>query len=188
MKVSLNLLPEDNKRIIGQRRFDRFLFRQAVLLFSVVLFYFAVLWSVFSIIHENRSFIESTEVAAAGGRSESKELAAFEAKFREANALAAQANRFLGSRPDWTRFLVRMDRLVPPNISLNALTTKEARVSIAGSAVTREDFLKFESALKGDECFSDFVVPISNLFSEKNVDFQVDFSVRESCLLGEGTV
>lgn len=188
MRVSLNLLPEENKIALARKLFDRFLFRQAVLFFSVVVFYMAVLWSVYYIVHENRTFIESAEMQLANSRLESKELARYESKFRDANALSAQANGFFGSHPDWTGFLKRMDRLVPPDVSLTALTTTGSRISLSGTAKTRDDFLALESALKGDECFSDFLIPVSNLFSEKNVEFQMDFSVREQCLIGDGTL
>ncbi|NTW75739.1 MAG: hypothetical protein HGB34_02450 [Candidatus Moranbacteria bacterium] len=185
MKVLLNLLPEENKVIIRRNRFDRFLFRQSVMLISVVVFYLGVLWSVFLIVHENRKFIESAGRTSEIVRSEVVELSAFETKFREANMIAGQANRFLESSPNWAGFLVRMDRLVPPDVSLNAMTTRGFRISLSGMAKTREDFLAFESALKRDECLVGFVIPVSNLFSETNVEFQMDFSVSEECLIGE---
>lgn len=187
MKVLLNLLPEENKLIVRRKHFDRFLFRQSVMLISVVVFYLGVLWSVFLIVHENRKFIESAGRTSQLVRSEAAELSAFETKFREANMVAGQANGFLESGPDWASFLVRMERLVPQGVSLSALATKGNRVSLSGSAKTREDFLVFESALKRDPCLTGFVIPVSNLFSEANVEFQLDFSVSEECLIGEKT-
>jgi Tfp pilus assembly protein PilN len=188
MKVSLNLLPEENKAVLSRKCLDRFLLWQALLVFSTVAFYVVVLWSVYYIVHDNRTFVESTEIQSTGTNSESKEIAEYESRFRNANVLSKQASRFLDSHPNWTEFLLRMDRLVPPNVSLSALVTRESRVSLSGSAKTRDDFLLFESALKEDACFSNFLVPISNLFMEKNVEFQIDFSVRESCLIGDGTL
>jgi len=188
MRVSLNLLPEKKKEIIVRKHFDRFLFRQSLLLFSVIIFHLAVLGSVFYVVHENRLFIESSGLKYAAEQADVKELAQYEASFQNANALSLQANRFQQSRSDWTGFLRRLDRLVPPHISLGSLTTKQYRVFLSGTAETREDFLALESSLKGDECLSDFDVPVSNLFLEKNVEFQFDFTVKDTCLMGNGTI
>ncbi|MEI7749670.1 MAG: PilN domain-containing protein [Candidatus Moraniibacteriota bacterium] len=188
MRVSLNLLPEEKKEIIRRKGFDRFLFLQAVLLFSVVVFYLLVLGGVFFIVHENRAYVESLGQGYSSDSPEAKDLSGYESEFRDANAFAAQANRFGRVRPDWSGFLVRMDRLIPPHVSFSSLSTKGYQVFVSGVAATRDDFLTLETSLKGDECFSDFQVPVSNLFSEKNVDFQFDFTIRENCLIGTGTL
>jgi len=183
MRVLLNLLPEEKKKLVRRKRFDRFLFRQSFLLLSVVVFHLAVLGSVFFIVYENRTLVEA-EGDYSGGQSDLKELALYESSFSEANDLSGQANRLQRSRPDWTGFLLRMDRIVPPHVAMSSLSTKEYRVFLSGTAETRDDFLALEDALKKDDCLSDFQIPVSNLFSEKNVDFQIDFTVKGTCLTG----
>ncbi len=184
MRVSLNLLPEEKKEIVRRKRFDRVLFRQAFLLFSVVVFHLVVLGSVFFILHDNRLLVEDNGLQYAANQTEFKDLTLYESKFSQANAIADQANAFQRSRPDWAGFLLRIDRLVPPHIALSSLATKEYRCFVSGTAETRDDFLLLEDALKKDDCLFDFQIPVSNLFLEKNVDFQVDFTVKESCLMG----
>ncbi|HWQ59668.1 MAG TPA: PilN domain-containing protein [Candidatus Fimivivens sp.] len=184
MKVWINLLPEEKKKIVQKKHFDRFLFRQAVLFLSVAVFYLAVLGVVFFIVRENRLFTETVTSQRSTPQQESDELIRYESAFRDANMLAAQVNRFRGSRPDWTGFLLRLDRLVPKNVYMGSITTKENRIFLSGTAATRDDFLALESSLRGDDCLADFQIPVSNLFSEKNVVFQMDFTVKPSCLIG----
>lgn len=188
MKVSLNLLPEEKKRLVRRKRFDRFLFRQAFLFLSVVIFYLAVLGSVFFIVHESRTLIENGGTGYSADRTETERLALYESEFSRANDLAGRANRFQKAHPDWTGILLRMDGIVPPGVGLSSFSTKEYRTFLSGTAETRDDFLAFEEALKKEKCLSDFQIPVSNLFLEKNVDFQIDFTVNESCLMGNRPV
>lgn len=184
MKVSLNLLPAEKKLLVRRKTFDRFLLRQASYLLAVTTFFLGMLGGVFLIARENRALIEHAEREYSGSDAGVRELSRFASGFREANALAARADRFMRTRPDWTGFLVRMDRIVPPRVSLGSVSTKEYRVFVSGTAETRDDFLAFESALRSEDCFSDFQVPVSNLFSETDVEFQVDFTVKDTCLQG----
>lgn len=185
MKVWINLLPEDKKKIVQRKHLDRFLFRQAVLLLSVTAFYLAVLGTVLFIVRQDRIFFGSVVAQESAPRQESDELLRYESAFRDANALASRMNLYKDSRPDWAGFLLRLDRLVPKNVYMGSIATKEGRVFLSGTAATRDDFLALESSLKGDECLADFQTPVSNLFSEKDVVFQMDFSVRPSCLIGK---
>ncbi|NTW15636.1 MAG: hypothetical protein HGA38_04715 [Candidatus Moranbacteria bacterium] len=188
MKVSLNLLPEEKKALLRRRILDRFLFRQSLYLLGVVGFYLALLGGVFLIVRENRFLVESIEREYSGNDAGIREVSRYTSEFREANALAAQAARFQKTRPDWAGFLARLERSTPNHISFDSITTKEYRIFLSGVAATRDDFLAFESALKSESCFSDFEIPVSNLFSEKNVEFQVDFTVKDTCLQGSRTL
>jgi Tfp pilus assembly protein PilN len=188
MKISLNLLPEQKKEIIQRKRLERFLLLQSFLFLSIVAFYLIVLGGVFFILHENRLFIEAAGEKATAEQSDLQELSRYESVFRDANALATAANRFQRSRSDWTGFLFRLDRLIPPHILLTSLSTKQYQVFLSGTADTRDDFLALETSLKVDACLSDFNVPVSNLFLEKNVEFQFDFTVKNTCLMGTGSV
>ncbi len=182
MKVWLNLLPRDKKDLVERKRFDRFLFRQAVLFTTVVLFYLSILFGIFLMVRQDRVLTESAYRESADLSVESRELSRFEESFREANGISDRVNGFTDSHPEWSGFLSRLNTLVPRNVILTSLTTNEYRIFVSGEASTREDFLAFESSLKGDDCLSGFETPVSNLFSEKNVVFQIDFTVRPDCL------
>jgi Tfp pilus assembly protein PilN len=73
---------------------------------------------------------------------------------------------------------------LPGGVRVQKLVTKEYQVLLSGTADTREAFLQMEAALKKDSCFTQFNAPLSNLFTETNVSFQIDFVVKEECLRG----
>jgi len=183
MKVWLNLLPQEKKEVMERKRFDGFLLRQALLFAIVVMFHLSLLFGTALMARQDRVRAESEYRESNGLSSEFEELAAFEETFRSANALSDRMNRFLFSEPKWTLILSRLGEIVPSGVTLTSLTTREYRIFVSGEAKTREDFLVFESALKGDDCLVDVEAPVSNLFSETDVSFQVDFSVVPECLL-----
>ncbi len=185
MRVLLNLLPEEGRIRIRRRYYNRFFFWQSLFLLLIVVFYLFLLGSIFYLLHENRLSVERAEADRTATQTEAKELSAYEEKFREVNRIAEQANRFDREHLLWTEFFVRFDRLVPKNIAFTNLSTKDYQVFIAGRALSRDDFLELEKRLRSEECFTDFKVPVSNLFSEKDVDFQIDFSVKETCIKGK---
>ncbi len=97
---------------------------------------------------------------------------------RRKKSIAISVLTFIGARS-----LSLLQELAPKGVVIVELLTKDYTVSISGQAGTRDQFLEFESALKGAECVSDVRVPISNLFSQKEIEFQVDFKLKRECLL-----
>jgi Tfp pilus assembly protein PilN len=185
MRVLLNLLPEEGRVQIRRKYYNRFFFWQSVFLLSITAFYLCLLGSIFYILHENRMSAERAEADRTATQVEAKELGSYEEKFREVNRIAEQANRFDRGHLRWTELFLRLDGLVPDNIAFTSLSTKDYQVFVSGRASSRNDFLELEKRLKGNECFTDYKAPVSNLFSEKDVDFQVDFSVKEECIKGK---
>ncbi|MBP9751901.1 MAG: hypothetical protein KBD19_03510 [Candidatus Moranbacteria bacterium] len=185
MRVLLNLLPEEGKTRIRWTYYNRFFFWQSLFLFSIGVFYTCMLGSIFYVLHENRMTAERSETDRAATQVEAKELGAYEEKFREVNRIAEQSNRFDREHLLWTELFVHLDRSVPEHIALTSLSTKDYSVFVSGRARTRDDFLQLEKGLKDDPCFTDFNAPVSNLFSGEDVDFQIDFSVKDECIKGK---
>lgn len=182
MKVLLNLLPEEGRVLIRRAYYARAFFWQSLVLFSIMIFYLLMLTGVFFIVREDRILSAQAEADRAKSQVELRELESYEAKFREANRLSAQANAFDREHIYWTELMARLDRIVPQNIMITNLTTKNYQIFIAGLAKNRDDFLELEKRLKEDSCFTDFQAPVNNLFSEKNVIFQIDFSIKSECI------
>ncbi|MEI6650681.1 MAG: PilN domain-containing protein [Candidatus Moraniibacteriota bacterium] len=182
MKVLLNLLPERHKAIIRKRYYDRFFLRQTIIAFCIGVFYLGMLGSIYFIVWQNRKVVDEMNASSREATTEAHDLSKFESTFREMNALSARSDMYYAGHLSWTELLTLFDSLIPDGISLTSLSTKEYQVFLSGTAKTRDDFLVLENKLKGNSCFSDFKIPVSNLFSSANVEFQMDFSVHPDCL------
>lgn len=185
MRVLLNLLPEEGRVRIRRSYYNRFFFWQSLFLLLITVFYLCLLGSIFFILRSERMSVERADADRTASQVEARELGSYEEKFREVNRIAEQANRFDREHLQWTELFLRLDRSVPKNIAFTSLSTKDYQVFVSGRALARNDFLELEKRLREEACFTDFKVPVSNLFSEKNVDFQIDFSVREECIKGK---
>lgn len=184
MRVLLNLLPEEGRTIIRRKYYARFFFWQSTLLLFTEAFYLLMLGGVFLVVREKHTLAEEAEAERARTQSSAAALTSYESKFRDANRLAEQSNRFDAEHLYWTELLRHLDRVVPPGVSLSTLSTKEYQVFIVGMAEERDDFLELEKRLKEESCLFDFTAPVTNLFSQKNVEFQIDFFIKQECLKG----
>lgn len=184
MKVLLNLLPEEGRAVIRRKYYARFFFWQSMLLLSTEAFYLIMLGGVFLVIREKHTIAQNAEAERARTQVEAKALASYESKFRDVNRLSGQSNRFDREHLRWTELLSHLDRIVPDDVAIASLSTKDYQVFVVGMAERREDFLEMEKRLKEEPCFFDIMAPVTNLFSEKNVEFQIDFSVKPECIKG----
>ena len=82
----------------------------------------------------------------------------------------------------WFHVLERLSADVPVGIRVENLATKNYNVYLIGQARSRDGLLEFKAKLEQDDCFETVNVPLSNLVVKENVDFQMDFLVKQNCL------
>lgn len=184
MKTLLNLLPEEKKDAIQSRLRSRFLLWQLFLVFVLEVFYLSMLVSIYLILDFQLKSLQDIERnALLTSRSEERRLAEYEKKFQETNAQVEAIRRVDRSHLYFSNIFELLDTLTPPHISIRQIKTTEYSVSLSGRAAKREDLLLFDKQLKASEaCITDVNIPVSNLFSQEDIDFQIDFSIRPECL------
>jgi len=183
MKILLNLLPEEKKIALVRKFRYRFFLWQTTLVLLLELYYVAILGGVYTIVNYQVKIGQDSIATFNQFNEEAKRLVGYQEEFRQVNAEAERVIRYQGSHLHWSALLSMLQDLIPNGVVIVELMTKEYVVSISGQAGTREQFLQFEDALKGSDCVSDVRVPISNLFSRKEIDFQIDFKLKKECLL-----
>lgn len=182
MKVLLNLLPEEGRELIRRKYHNRFFLWQTTLFLLAEVFYIALLIGILLVLKMDYVHVEEVANNRIRTQSDSKVLGEYEMKFQEVNRLAAQSLNFSRKHLEWADLFVHFGSLVPENVTLTSLLTKDYVISLSGVAKTRDDLLSFERNVKEDACFTSFDLPVSNLFSQENVDFQMNFSVQDVCL------
>lgn len=183
MKILLNLLPEEKKLEIQRTLHGRFLLWQLFLLFLLELFLVGILVAVYFILSSQLKAVESTQ--AAGSRGPGMEeilLGRYEDKFRGINEAIDTVGRIEAGHLYFSQVFRLLDRAEPEGVTLDKITTTDRMVTLAGMAETREALLLFEERLKASDCIEKVETPLSNLFSEKDVEFQIDFTVTLACL------
>ncbi len=184
MKTLLNLLPEEKKDAIQNRLRSRFLLWQLFLVFVLEVFYLSMLVSTYFVLDYQlkslRGLEDSSPIATAG---DEKRLGEYERKFEETNAEVETVARIEASHLHFSQVFKILDPLLTDGVTISQLATVEYTVSLSGLANTRDDLLRLDERLKSaTECISNVNIPISNLFSQNDIEFQMDFVVHSSCL------
>lgn len=185
MQILLNLLPEEKKRLLSRRFYSRFFLWQTSLVLLLVFFYIGVLGGMYFFLHYEKGVAQTSLASFDQYNAEAKKLVQYQETFKKANALTQDVGRYLERHFQWGNLFVLLGDITPTDVAFLELVTKDYTVSVIGQAATRESFLQFEAALKASPCTSDVKVPISNLFSQKEVEFQVDFNIKRECLLSQ---
>lgn len=183
MKILLNLLPETKKEALVRKFRYRFFLWQTTLVLLLELYSIVILGGIYTILNYQVKVGQDTLAASEQYNEEAKQLFNYQEEFKRVNMATENVARYQQSHLHWSSLLAVLQQLAPDRVVITELMTKDYTVSIAGQAGTRDQFLEFEEALKGSECVSDVRVPISNLFSQKEVDFQIDFKLKKECLV-----
>lgn len=187
MKILLNVLPGEKKDALIRKFRNRFFLWQTTLLLILELYYVVVLGGIFMILHYQSKTASQALAAFDQYNEEAKKLVMYQEEFKMVNATTEVVTRYQQARLRWTSLLLMLDELTPKGVVIIELLTKDYTISLSGQAETRDQFLEFEAALKAAECVSDVRVPISNLFSQKEIDFQIDFKMKKECLTYESS-
>lgn len=185
MRILLNLLPQEKQQSLSRRFYSHFFLWQSCLVLFLIVFYIIVLGGIYGLLGYQIKGAQTALASSNQYNQEAQRLTQYQDVFKRANLLSSEVGRYLDRHHTWGLLLQLLERLTPAGVALTELSTKGYTVSIIGRAETREAFLDFEAALKGSDCTSDVKVPLSNLFTQTELDFQLDVNVRSACLRDE---
>lgn len=182
MKTLLNLLPEENKKNIQRKIHFRFFLWQLFLIFALEVFYVSILVSIYFVLDFQLQNLQMTGKQNDKIHSEQVQLNDYQKKFKETNLTTEVIGKIQDKHLSFTRVFSLLDTLLPQGITIDHLTTKNYTVLLTGKATKRDDLLQFDARLKESVCVENINVPISNLFSQESIDFQLDFGIKKECL------
>ncbi len=187
MNVALNLLPPQQKAGLRDRR------KMAVLLEEGIKFCFLMLLSIgllggirFTLADQVKKAEALYEEVRQGDQA--REVAALEDDIKQANQAAAFVTRLEAEQLYWSTVFRELEGTAPEGIRLHELTTTNYRASLVGTAKDRATLLLFQERAEQNPCFEKVAVPLSNLFTQQNVSFEMDIDLKQACLKGRSLV
>jgi hypothetical protein len=181
MRVYLDLLPDERKEEIKKGRILRQIIHQeGIFLFPIFAFIIILITINFSLKINLESISDNSQ--SKSYQESYKELQSYEDKFSSINSKVSEILKIQNNHLNWLGIFKRLNEKMVENVYLSDLVTVDYQVSLSGKAKTRDDFLKFQDSIKGEECFSNVDVPLSSLVSKEDVQFQIDFEIKEECL------
>lgn len=181
MNIKLNLIPDYRKEEIVKQEKIRSAIRNGFYLALVFgVFFLALLGFNYSLRSELNSISHLTVTGS--GKSGYEKVLRYDDEFRSMNSHFLKIKKIQDANVFWSQILIRMGNDFSDRVSLSELSTKGLKINILGKAVSRDDLLKLKESLEADECFSEISLPLSDLVDKENVDFQMDFSIKDDCI------
>lgn len=184
MKIYLNLLPRHKKAEIRRKKIFRTLLREEFLFLLPILLFVIVLYNIFYLI----SVQYDVSVAAHSSiesQDKYQELNSYEDKFKQVNEWSALLLKIQTKHLHWGKVFDKLSDITPEGIVVTGFSTKNYKILLIGNAKNRDTLLNFKNYLSAEQCFENVNVPLSNLVVKDDVDFQLDFSIKQDCLAGD---
>lgn len=181
MKTLLNILPPEKKKdLLLARRYHTILLREASVLF-LVFFLGTLLLGVWGLLVFNeRTMVKNLEEKKQKDIFYS-DIAFYEKTFSRVQELVPKVESVLRDQRVDSRVLRSLEESVPSIGMIDSIIISEGGMKVAGRAETRENLLEFQDLLRSQSCFSDIVLPWSQMAKKENVDFEITITVRPEC-------
>lgn len=168
--AKLNLLANDRK---DDLRSAALLIKVEAILFALLVATALTVFALFSghlIVHGTRLDYDARSISS------SKE---YEELMSQVRAINGYLKRTDAARPSvaWSHVLRAATELVPDGIRLSSIqATADGRMTISGTAATRDALLTMKDALEESPLFEEVTSPLSNILQKRDVKF--DFELK----------
>lgn len=181
MEIKINLVPEYRKMEIAKSNRVKMILRWELEITLILAIFFILILSLNYILKFNldASIIEM-ESKRGGGNYE--KISKFDNDFKIINSRTSINDAIQGDQLYWSIVFKKMSEMMPDGIIISKAANKNYKVFLAGVADTRDNLIRMKDELAKNDCFSGINLPLSNLTSRDNVDFQMEFDIKEDCL------
>jgi len=178
--IKLNLIPPaKEKEIRKAERFTR-VFQWETELLGIILVFIAMLVSTSYILKVTASV--EKPVILSDNNEQYKEIEAYDQEARDMGKIISQTDKIQKGQLSWYKFFEKINKQFSDTIEMKKIETSDYSVLLTGKAKSRDDLITFKENLEKEECFSNVNLPLSNLVAQKDVEFQIDFSIKKECL------
>ncbi len=181
MKIKLNLLSAHTKESIQESRKMRIILKLGLEIFGILVVFFVLLLNI--------NYILKTELRSVLNNYKKNELESKYADIEKYNSKVAQLNSKITNIENiqkeqiyWSKLFLKLNDILTPEIILSNLSSRDFTIFLVGKSKTRDSLVSLNERLEKEECFLNVKLPLSNLVSKDNVDFQIEFDVKEECV------
>ncbi|MDO8240759.1 MAG: PilN domain-containing protein [Candidatus Moranbacteria bacterium] len=181
MEIKLNLIPQYRKDEIAQSSKMRLILRWEIELAVIILVFFALLFSLNYLLKFNLD-AQTSEFESKQSKEKYETITNLDSNFKTVNAQVTLDESIQNDQLYWSRMFDKLNSAMPDGVGVNKLANKNYKVLIAGIADTRDILIAMKDSLAQEPCFANVNLPLSNLASKENVEFQIEFDIKEECI------
>lgn len=181
MEIKLNLIPPYREKEIKKNKRFKLIIKLELIMLTFVIIFFFFLFGLSYILDLNLEIV-SRETELSQDRKQLDDIKRYDEKFSQTNKELLKVDKIKKDQLYWSNLFYKINQLIPQGIYMQNITNKDYAVFLVGKAEDREDLVNFKDSLEKDNCFSSVNLPLSDLVSKGNIDFQMDLSINENCI------
>jgi|WetSurMetagenome_2_1015567.scaffolds.fasta_scaffold183677_2 hypothetical protein len=181
MEINLNLIPPYREEEIQKSKRFRLIVKLEMFIVAFVLVFFIFLFSLGYILDLNLKTV-SNEIESSREKKQLDNIKKYDEEFSQANAEFLKIEKINNDQLYWSTLYLKLSQSIIPGISMQSLATKDYAVFLVGKADSRENLVTFKDNLGKESCFSEINLPLSDLVSKGNIDFQMDLKIKDECV------
>ncbi|KKR21685.1 MAG: hypothetical protein UT50_C0005G0019 [Candidatus Moranbacteria bacterium GW2011_GWA2_39_41] len=181
MEIKLNLIPQYQKDEIIQANRLKSILRWEIELTIIAIIFFSLLFSLNYLMKFNLE-AQTSEFASKQSKEKYESIASLDENFKTVNVMMTLDESIQKDQLYWSRMFDKLSSAISDGISVNKLANKNYKVLIAGIADTRDVLIDMKDNLAQESCFVNVNLPLSNLAAKDNVEFQIEFDIKEECI------
>ena len=185
MKITLNLLPEGQKKRLRDGKIFRKTILQEFFVLFLLLIVGAILFGINAILGVQLQSVEETQ-AFQQAQERYQELEEFENLFEQTNKRTTAVNNVQKHHLQWSHIFDIVSNALPEGIVVDRVVSEEGQMTVSGNAGTRDILLSFKEELsdvtyREQPCFANMEIPGDDIFAKENIDFVLTFDVQQTC-------
>lgn len=185
MKISFNLLPEKQKKHLHTQKIFRIIMEREIYVLILLLFLILSLFAIYFILKTETSIMQKTKDEIVQ-QEQYKEIATMHEKFSDVHKKMALVDQLNKEQVSSSRFLIMLSESISQNVILSSVVVDENTIVIKAIADTREDVVLMKEQFRDIQyndihCFSDIIVPESELTVPVDVIFTMTSKVNLEC-------
>jgi len=186
MKIRFNLLPTKQKKHLRTQKVFRMIMEQEIHVFIIIFFLILSLFAMYFVLKTETSIMEDVRKSVTEKESY-QEIAAMHEKFKNIHQKMNASNTLNNGHILWSQLFVMLSENITDDISVNSIKTAGNIITIQAVADARESVISLKDRFRnverdGVKCFTDIVVPESQLTVPFDVTFTMTFKVNLACL------
>jgi len=179
----INILPEEQKKIIRHEYWGRFLSLMAIMVAFLGLIAIILILPSYFFSRSKESFVENRLEAFNRENPDIKIEDNIDTIGQDINAKAKILDEKWKGNTYFNETLKILLNVIPPRIKVSQLLYSERTDNVAvfevhGQASNREVLKDFKTALENNPHFGDVNLPVSNFVQKSNIDFTISFSLN----------
>lgn len=186
MKITLNLLPEEQKEYLRKQRLFSVVMQQITYIVVLLLIFIAILFAV-DIVLDAQMKGQQSNLESRQGEQGYKDLTEMQVQFKEVNQQTGSVDRVQRHHFEWSALMSYLEESIVGGIEFESVNTLGSEVTIIGFSRSREALTGQMESLRGiymedAECLIDVQAADDDLFKKENFDFTITFTVNDVCL------